>query len=78
MLEHNTEIQLGPNGAFSASVTETRNFIGVSQGSLYELINEGELESYLEGNRRKVTWRSIYALVKRRLAAEAARRNRAA
>lgn len=36
---------------------------------LYELIKRGELESYLEDDRRKITVKSINALVAKRLAA---------
>jgi hypothetical protein len=36
---------------------------------LYELIKGGELESYLEGNRRKITTASIERLIEKRLAA---------
>jgi hypothetical protein len=35
---------------------------------LYELMNSGELESYLDGASRKITVRSIEALIGRRLA----------
>jgi hypothetical protein len=41
----------------------------------YELINSGELESYLDGSSRKVLWSSIHAYIRRRLADEAARRD---
>jgi len=34
----------------------------------YELINAGELESYLDGRSRRITMRSIKALIARRLA----------
>jgi excisionase family DNA binding protein len=46
----------------------------VSRATLYSLINGGELESYTEGRSRRITVESINAYVKRRLAAEAARR----
>ena len=68
--------QLGPNGSLVASPNETMNFIGVSRAKLYELLNGNELESYVEGSSRKILWPSIHAYVQRRLAAEAARRNR--
>jgi predicted DNA-binding transcriptional regulator AlpA len=70
--------QLGPNGSFVATPNETMNFIGVGRAKLYELINANELESYVEGSSRKILWPSIHAYVKRRLAAEAARRGHAA
>jgi excisionase family DNA binding protein len=53
-------------------------YIGVGREKLYQLINGGELESYTDGSSRKILWPSIHAYVKRRLAAEAARRGRAA
>jgi len=52
--------------------------IQVSRKKLYELINAGELESYTEGKSRRITVKSINAYLERRLAAEAARRVRAA
>jgi hypothetical protein len=70
--------QLGPNGSLVASPTETMNYIGVGRAKLYELLNANEIESYLEGSARKILWPSIHAYVGRRLAAEAARRGRAA
>jgi hypothetical protein len=60
--------QLGPTGSFAASPNETMTFLGIGRASLYGLINNGELETYLEGTARKITWRSIHALVRRRLA----------
>jgi hypothetical protein len=54
------------------------SFLGIGRAKLYELINDNELESYLEGSSRKITWRSMRARLKRQLAAEAARRGRAA
>jgi hypothetical protein len=36
---------------------------------LYELIRAGELDSYIEGTRRKITMASIEALIAKRLAA---------
>jgi hypothetical protein len=36
---------------------------------LYDLIHAGELESFLQGSRRKITMRSIQALIAKRLAA---------
>jgi hypothetical protein len=40
--------------------------------SIYELIRAGELESYLEGKRRKITLCSIERLIQKRLAAAGA------
>lgn len=73
-----SDAQLGPNGSLVASPNQTMTFIGVGRAKFYELINTGEIESYVEGSARKVLWPSIHAYVKRRLAAEAARRGRAA
>lgn len=70
------EAQIGPKGALVATPSETMTYIGVGRAKLYELINENELESYVEGKSRKILWPSIHSYVRRRLAAEAARRNR--
>ncbi|MCJ9704427.1 helix-turn-helix domain-containing protein [Bradyrhizobium sp. SHOUNA76] len=63
---------------FVASPNQAMKTLLVSRETLYKLINAGELESYTEGRARRITVASIDAYVKRRLAAEAARRNRAA
>ena len=73
-----SDAQLGPNGSLVASPNQTMTYLGIGRAKLYELINDGELESYTEGASRKITWQSIHARVRRRLAAEAARRGRAA
>jgi excisionase family DNA binding protein len=70
--------QLGPNGSFVASPNEAMTYLGIGREKLYQLLNDNKLESYREGTARKITWPSIRALVKRRLAAEAARRGKAA
>ncbi|MGL3107080.1 helix-turn-helix domain-containing protein [Bradyrhizobium sp. BR 1432] len=62
--------------ALVASVNETMHALKIARAKTYELLNSGELKSYLEGSSRKVTWRSIHAYVKRRLEQEAERRNR--
>lgn len=46
--------------------------VGMAKDSLYELIKAGELESYLEGKRRKITMNSIERLIQKRLAAASA------
>ena len=61
-----------------ASPNQTMIAIQVSRKKLYELINSGELESYTEGKSRRITVKSINEYIERRLAAEAARRGRAA
>jgi hypothetical protein len=70
------DAQLGPLGSLVATPNQTMAYIGVAREKLYALINAGELESYTEGRSRKILWPSIHAYVKRRLAAEAARRGR--
>jgi hypothetical protein len=40
-----------------------------SHDQIYDLIRSGELQSYLEGHRRKITMASIEALIAKRLAA---------
>lgn len=66
------------NQPLVASPNQTMTALGIGRAKLYELINGGELESYVEGSARKILWDSIHSLIKRRLAAEAARRGRAA
>lgn len=59
-----------------ATVNETMATLKIGRAKLYELLNTGELESFLEGSSRKITWRSIDAYVQRRLEEEAKRRGR--
>ena len=61
-----------------ATVNETMAALKIGRAKTYELLNEGMLESYLEGSSRKVTWRSIEAYIQRRLEEEAKRRGRVA
>ena len=61
-----------------ASANQTMIALGIGRAKLYEKINAGELESYVDGGSRKILWDSIRAFMKRRLEEEAARRNRAA
>lgn len=80
-----TEIQQGvqmsqPQGIaleapLVASPNQAMKALLVSRATLYTLLNAGELESYTEGRSRRITVESINAYVKRRLAAEAARRS---
>jgi Helix-turn-helix domain len=58
------------------TVNETMAILKIGRAKLYELLNSGELESYLEGSSRKITCRSIDAYVQRRLEEEAKRRGR--
>jgi hypothetical protein len=62
--------------AVVGSVNETMAALQIGRAKVYELLNSGELESYLEGSSRKVTWRSIEAYIERRLKQEAERRRR--
>jgi hypothetical protein len=68
----------GGDMALVASPNQTMIALGIGRAKLYELINAGELDSYVEGSSRKILWDSIHALIKRRLAAEAALRGREA
>ncbi|MGY8681456.1 helix-turn-helix domain-containing protein [Bradyrhizobium sp. UFLA05-153] len=61
-----------------ASPNQTMRAIQVSRKKLYELINNGELESYTEGKSRRITIKSINGYIERRLATEAIRRGRTA
>lgn len=61
-----------------ASPNQAMRAIQVSRKKLYELINTGELESYTEGKSRRITVKSINEYIEHRLAAEFARRGRAA
>jgi excisionase family DNA binding protein len=53
----------------SVSVAEACRLIPAGVTRLYDLINAGEIESYLDGNRRRITLRSIKARRDRLLAA---------
>ena len=50
-------------------VTKACFLLQCSKDKLYALIKSGALESYLEGDRRKITVRSIEAHIEERLAA---------
>lgn len=65
-------------GPLVATPNQAMQKLLVSRATLYALLNSGELESYTEGRSRRITVDSINAYVKRRLEAEAARRNKAA
>jgi hypothetical protein len=70
--------ELSTEGPLVATVNETMVALKIGRAKTYELINSGELESYLEGASRKVLWASIHDYIQRRLAAEAKRRGVAA
>lgn len=61
-----------------ASPNQAMKRLQISRSTLYELLNEGELQSYTQGRSRRITVHSINSYVERRLAAEAARRGRGA
>lgn len=71
-------VSISLDAPYVASPNQAMKVIQVSRRKLYELINAGELDSYTEGKSRRITVQSIDAYVKRRLAAEVARRGRAA
>jgi excisionase family DNA binding protein len=64
----------------SAPVVATPNQailrLQVSRATLYELINNGALESYTEGRSRRILVQSMDRYIERRLAEEAKRRGR--
>jgi len=64
--------------ALVATVNETMAALKVGRGKLYELLAAGELESYLQGSSRRITWRSIASYLERRLKEEEARRQKGA
>jgi excisionase family DNA binding protein len=66
------------NQPLVASPNQAMTALGIGRAKLYEKINAGELESYVDGGSRKILWASIHAFIKRRLEAEAALRGRAA
>ena len=61
--------------ALVATVNETMAALKIGRAKTYELINSGQLQSYVEGTSRKITWSSIHDYVERRLAEEAKRRD---
>jgi predicted DNA-binding transcriptional regulator AlpA len=61
-----------------ATPNQAMTALGIGRAKLYEKINAGELESYVDGGSRKILWDSIHGFIKVRLAAEAERRGRAA
>ncbi|MBO4224724.1 helix-turn-helix domain-containing protein [Bradyrhizobium neotropicale] len=63
-------------GALVATVNETMAALKIGRAKTYELLNNGQLKSYVEGTSRKILWSSIHDYIERRLAAESARRAR--
>jgi hypothetical protein len=50
-------------------VSKAKVLLDCSHDQIYDLLRAGELASYLERNRRKITMASIEALIAKRLAA---------
>jgi predicted DNA-binding transcriptional regulator AlpA len=67
-----------PGQPIVASPNQAMTALGIGRAKLYEKINAGELESYVDGGSRKILWDSIRAFINRQLAVEAARRGNAA
>jgi predicted DNA-binding transcriptional regulator AlpA len=63
-----------PGQPIVASPNQAMTALGIGRAKLYEKINAGELESYVDGGSRKILWDSIHAFIQRRLAAESNRR----
>ena len=61
-----------------ATANQAIQRLQVSRATLYELINDGTLESYTEGRSRRITVSSMDKYIQRRLAEEAKRRGRVA
>jgi hypothetical protein len=59
-----------------ASVNETMAMLKIGRATLYQLLNSGELKSYLQGSARKILCSSIEDYVQLRLEEEAKRRRR--
>ena len=53
---------------FVVNMRRARALLDCGNDRLYELIHAGELDSYTEGHRRKITMASIERLVAKRLA----------
>ena len=69
-----TNDQQARGGALVATVNETMAALKIGRAKTYELINSGQLQSYVEGASRKILWSSIHDYINRRLAEEAKRR----
>ncbi|MCC8965142.1 MULTISPECIES: helix-turn-helix domain-containing protein [Bradyrhizobium] len=62
-------------GALVATVSETMAALKIGRAKTYELINSGQIQSYVEGSSRKIIWSSIHDYIERRLAEEETRRD---
>jgi hypothetical protein len=58
--------------ALVVGMAKAKALLDTGTDSLYDLIKTGELDSYLEGRRRKITMASIERLIQKRLAANGA------
>jgi hypothetical protein len=68
----NTVTEDHPVKPLVVGMAKAEALLDTGPDSLYELIKAGELESYLEGKRRKITMDSIERLIQKRLAAATA------
>jgi excisionase family DNA binding protein len=59
---------LPPLEPLVASPKTTCHLLGIGTTKSYELLDAGELESFLDGTSRKITTRSIKAYIERKLA----------
>ncbi len=57
-----------PAAPLAVSAKEAARLLSLSLSRLYELLRAGELQSYADGNSRRVTMASIHGYVERRLA----------
>jgi len=59
-----------PDGSVVVRPDRARVLLGdITQRSLYELLNAGELESYIDGKKRLITVRSIMRYISRKFVA---------
>ena len=58
----------GPIGPLAVSPKKAGVILDLGQTTIYELIKNGELESYQEGRARKITMRSIRCRIERLIA----------
>jgi excisionase family DNA binding protein len=62
-----------PAPPLAVPAKEASRLLSLSLSRLYELLRAGELESYADGNSRRVTTASLHEYVERRLAANGGR-----
>jgi hypothetical protein len=56
------------NKPLIVGMTKAEFLLDCGHDQIYDLIRAGELDSYIEGNRRKITMASIERLIAKRLA----------